>query len=129
MPLPIRPGDIIFTRQADPALVKERSLSTGTLKLDRDPEAVREMSRHGYLNGIDLESRQELNAILDEVKGSTSDKAQRIEMLKTRLETLEQDPKNASVARYLKSEMVHLMNVYGVKPREFTIDAGKIRTI
>lgn len=126
--LAIRPGDIIFTRQADPALVKERDPATGILRLDRDQNAVKEMARHGYINGVDSDKRQEFLAILDEVKGATEDPAQRIDLLKNRIEQLEQDPKNSRLSRYLRSEMAHLMNVYGVKPREFSIDGFKIRS-
>jgi hypothetical protein len=125
--LAIRPGDIIFTRQADPALVKEREPTTGVLRLDRDKDAVKEIARHGYINGIDPDKRQEFLAILDEVKGATEDPAQRIDLLKNRIELLEQDPKNSNLSRYLRSEMAHLMNVFGVKPREFSIDSFKLR--
>jgi hypothetical protein len=127
--LPIRPGDILFTRQAEPAIVKERNPKTGLLNLDREEGHVRDLARHGYINGIDLDKRHELYAILDEVKGHTDDPAKRIELLQSRLATLEQDPKNLSVSRYLRSEITHLMNSYGIKPREYSIDSSKIRSL
>lgn len=128
MPLSVRPGDVLFLRGGEPSVVTGFDKMAGKIRAAQDERSVTDHIRHGYINGLSEGNRQEFMAILDQVKGTTEDPTERIQLLRTRLDTLEQDPKQQSLARYLRSEMTHMMAAYGVKPREFTIDEERVRS-
>ena len=123
----IRPGDVAFIRSGIPATVKERNETTGQLKLESDLKVVQHDMRHGYLNGLNPETRKQLYDILDEVKAANDDPAKRVEAMAKKLSELLEDPHNLTLARYLKAEMTHLMNTFGIKPREYSINESKAR--
>lgn len=124
----LRVGDTAFLRTGTPAVVKDRDPVNGKLKLEEDRVKVRDQTRHGYLNGIEPEGRAELYRILDEVKGETADDpAARVEKLQARLSELEADPTQHVLARYLRAEMVHVMNTHGIKPKEYVVDESIVR--
>jgi energy-coupling factor transporter ATP-binding protein EcfA2 len=123
----IRVGDAAFIRSGQPGLVRERNTANGALKLDTDLKAVQEDMRHGYLNGIDQEQRQALYDILDQVKGSTADPEERINMLRDKLAELEQNPQNYLLTRYVQAEMTHLMNTHSIRPRLYSVSEYKTR--
>lgn len=127
MPVSIRPGDAVFVRTGDPLLVKDRDKATGMTTLNRDPETVIHGTRHGYINGLEPEKREQLFAILDEVKSASVDPEERVSKLREVLGEIEQDPKNLGLARYVRAEMTHIMNSYGIKPREYLIHDSRIR--
>jgi len=123
-------GDAVFTRSGQPALVRDRSKTNGQLVVDTELPAVKEGMRHGYLNGLDPTLRDELYQVLDEVRGASedlTDPRERVEALKLKVEELEKDPTRQQLTRYVKAEMVHLMNTHGIKPREFTIPETKAK--
>ncbi len=127
MPVSIRPGDAVFVRTGDPLLVKDRDKNTGVATLERDPETVINGTRHGYLNGLEADKRQQLYEILDEVKGSSEDPEERVMKLREVLQEMELDPRNQNLARYVRAEMTHIMNSFGLKPREYSIHESRIR--
>lgn len=123
----IRIGDAVFLRSGQPAIVKDRLKSSGELILENEPKAVQQAFRHGYVNGMTPETRASLNEILDRIKGENKDPAERVTAMQTKLNEIEQDPRNRDLARYLRSEMMHLMNTYSIKPREFKLDEINVR--
>lgn len=124
----LRIGDAAFLRTGTPAVVKDREPVTGKLKLEEDRVKVHEATRHGYLNGIEPDKRAEFYKILDEVKADTvDDPATRVEKLQTRVSELEADPTQRVLARYLRAEMVHIMNSHGLKPKEYVVDESIVR--
>lgn len=123
----IRVGDAVFIRSGIPTTVKDRDGLTGKLSLEADPEKVKEDHRHGYVNGMTVETRRDLYAILDQVKAESADPAERIEKMRLKLEELDQDPRNLHLSRYLKAEMVHIMNTHNIRPREYTMFENKVR--
>lgn len=123
----IRVGDNAFIRGGLPSTVKGRDPLNGKLNLELDPAIVKEDTRHGYLNGLNQETRDELYQILDQVKADTTDPGERIEKMRLKLDELDQDPRNLNLSRYLKAEMVHIMNTYNIRPREYTMYESKVR--
>ncbi|MBM4252658.1 MAG: hypothetical protein FJ146_11855 [Deltaproteobacteria bacterium] len=123
----IRIGDAVFLRSGQPAVVKDRLPSSGELILEKDQKAVQQAFRHGYINGMSADTRATLNEILDRIKGETKEPAERIAAMQTKLTELDQDPRNRDLSRYLRSEMMHLMNTYNIKPREFKLDEINVR--
>jgi hypothetical protein len=123
----IRPGDAVFLRSGEPGIVKDRNEITGKLKVDSDLQRVKQDMRHGFINGLTPEQREVFNTILDEVKGSTEDPGERVTILNAKVKELEQDPKLFGLTRYVKAEMVHIMNSNNIKPREYSVQEAKLR--
>lgn len=123
----IRPGDTVFVRSGDPLTVLDRDLATGLTKLDREPENIKQNTRHGYINGLSPENRKVFNEILDEVKSNTEIPEERVQKIRDHLTELDKDPRQMVLARYLRSEMIHIMNSNGLKPKEFTIHDSRVR--
>lgn len=121
-----RVGDAVFLSQGMPAVTVGRDTNKGTVVLDRDQNAVRQSTRHGYINGIAPERREEFLGILDEVK-KHEDPATRIDELQKRIEMLQEDPKNMQFVKYLESERNHMINVSGHTPRLYTTQEHKLR--
>jgi hypothetical protein len=123
----IRNGDAVFLRSGEPGIVKDRSQATGKLTVDTDNETVKREMRHGYLNGLSDTQRVELITILDDVKTTTEDPTERITALESKVRELENDPRQIGLSKYVKAEMVHIMNSHGIKPREYSVQETKIR--
>jgi|LauGreDrversion4_2_1035121.scaffolds.fasta_scaffold05905_5 hypothetical protein len=123
----IRIGDAVFLRSGQPAIVKDRLPSSGELVLENDQKAVQQAFRHGYINGMNPETRASLTEILDRIKDESKDPAERVTAMQAKLTELDQDPRNRDLSRYLRSEMMHLMNTYNIKPREFKLDDINVR--
>lgn len=124
----IRIGDAAFLRAGQPGVVREHHPVTREVKLETNFSAVQRDMRHGYLNGLDQSQRQALYEILDQVKNTTTDPAEQINLLRDKVSELEQNPQNHVLTRYAKAEMYHLMNTFEVKPRLFGVSEYKIRT-
>ena len=123
----IRIGDAVFLRSGLPAAVKDRDPATGQLVLQSEPNAVREQMRHGYINGMSQETRSSLYDILDRIKEKTEDPRERVAEMQLKLNELDQDPHNRDLSRYLRAEMLHLMNTFDIKPREFKLEEFNVR--
>ena len=121
-----RVGDTVFTQSAAPATIIARDEHVGIAKYDKDFNAFQVSARHGVLNGLEQESREQFNAIMDEVT-QNKDNELRVETLRNKIEELSLDPKNFRLTQYLDGEVKHLMNVKGVKPRFFSIDESKAK--
>ena len=123
----IRVGDVVFVGSGNPALVKDRDHITGQLRLEPGKAKTHDEMRHGYINGLSQDTRQSFNEILDEVKQGTEDPGERAEQLRLKIDELEQDPRNFLLARYLRAEMVHIMNTFNIKPKEYIVHESKAR--
>ena len=123
----IRVGDTVFVRGGIPATVKGRDDKRATLTLEGDLPSVQQNSRNGYINGLTPETRTQVNEILDAVKAETDDPTERTEVLRSKVAELETDPRQQSLAKYLRAEMLHIMNTYGIRPKEYVVNEGKIR--
>jgi hypothetical protein len=123
----IRIGDAVFMRNGIAAVVQDRNPTSGELKLDSEPRVVQHEMRHGYLNGIDPASRANLYKILDDIKAQSDDPEQRVAQMQHKLNELEKDPHNFVLTKYLRSEMMHIINIFGVKPREYTVNEVNVR--
>lgn len=123
----IRNGDAVFLRNGEPGIVKDRNPADGKLTIDTNNETVKREMRHGYLNGLTDNQRVELNTILDTVKTTTEDPTERITALESKVRELESDPRQIGISKYVKAEMVHMMNSHGIKPKEYSVQENKIR--
>ena len=123
----IRVGDSVFIRNGQTGIVKARNDASGTLTLDTDLKTVQQETRNGFLNGMTPETREEFNKILDGVKGGTEEPKERVEALQKILGEIEEDPTRHALAGYVRSEMLHIMNTHGIKPRQFSMHESKAR--
>ena len=121
-----RVGDVAFMRDGSPSIVKGRDKDTAKLSVDRDLKSAQKDMRHGYINGLKPETREQLNRILDEAK-DLEEPRERTESLQKELIEIQKDPRNHVLAKYLRAEMLHIMNTHGIRPRQFSIDASKVR--
>ncbi|MCX6117027.1 MAG: hypothetical protein NT027_05775 [Proteobacteria bacterium] len=121
-----RIGDSVFLSQGQPSLVIGRDPAKGTVILDREQDAIRDNARHGYLNGIAPERREEFLNLMDEIK-SHPEATQRIDRLQAKIDELAVDPKNMQFVRYLEGEKNHLINMSGYRPRMYTAEEFKLR--
>ncbi len=123
----IRIGDTAFIRNGTPAVVKNRDEFSGLLTLDAELGEVQAATRHGFVNGLSPEDREAFDSLLDVVKSDTMDANDRVETLKLRLAEIESDPTRHLLAKYVRAEMMHIMNSNGIKPREYSIHESKAR--
>jgi hypothetical protein len=123
----VRIGDGIFVSGGVAAVVRERDPISGRLTVERETKAVQHDLRHGFINGLSVEERQQFDAVLDDIKGDSTAPAERVAALRAKLDELEQDPHNLKLTQYLKSEMLHLMNTFNIKPKTYTVFETKVR--
>jgi hypothetical protein len=121
-----RVGDTVFLSHGTAAEVIGRDPGKGTVVLDRETAAVRHNTRHGYLNGIAPERREEFLSIMDAVK-EFSEPKKRVEELQKRIDALLSDPRNMMFVKYLESERNHIINTSGYMPRFYGTDDAKLR--
>ena len=119
-------GDSVFLQDGRPGLLVAENKGSDSVTVDPSKSRIKEAHRHGYINGLNMETRKEFDEILDEVKEIKGSK-ERIEELQGRIDTLSKDPKNMVLTRYLTAEMAHIMNMSGVRPKTFEVDAFKLR--
>jgi hypothetical protein len=119
-------GDTLFTQNASPATVVGHDPNKSTVTYDRDFNAFQVNTRHGLINGMAPDARQQFQKIMDEVFAN-QDNDQRVEMLQSKIEELKVDPRNFKMVQYLDGECRHLMNVKGVRPRYYTTEEFKVR--
>ena len=117
----------MFLRSGLPAVVNGRESQSGRLDLLADPERVQNETRHGFLNGLSREARSNLYEILDRIKESTDDPAERIGQMQAKLDELEKDPHQRDLTHYLRAEILHVMNTYDIRPREFKLEDVNVR--
>jgi hypothetical protein len=120
----LRIGDSVFSRDGMPATVINRDDKSAKLELSNEKEKLNEATRHGYINGLTETTRGEFNSIMDSFKDIEDPKERTVEM-RTQLTELEKDPRKHRIAKYVRAEMLHVMNTYGIKPTNFTVDTAR----
>ncbi|MBI2601952.1 MAG: hypothetical protein HYW48_02755 [Deltaproteobacteria bacterium] len=121
--MPAKVGDPIFNSQGFPHVLKGKEEESAKFIAEADPEKVQEATRHGYIKGLQPEMRETFNKVMDKVK-STEDPREKLAFLQEQIASLETKShikENQILARYLKSELFHVMQVYHVEPRTFEI--------
>jgi hypothetical protein len=118
--LRIQQGDIVFDTKGRAGVVVGRNADTGDINLQTKGEQFEQARRRGLINGLKPEDRQKYNEVIDTVQG-IEDPHERIRALREKIDTISQDPRNHAVARYLEGQLVHTMEIKGIKPTDFTI--------
>ena len=122
----MRIGDAAFRGNGMPGIVENKD-EQGNLQIDTDQKRVRQQFRHGYLNGMPSQDRQQFNEILDTVR-QTDDPKEKLNLLSTKMAELNEEPaKNRNLLQYLNSEMWHVMQTYNVHPKEYKIQSRDAR--
>lgn len=111
-------GDVVFSGRGGPQLVEARDPTNGKVTVNANAKDVDRSHRHGYLNGLEPEHREQFNEVMDEVR-LARDPKERVEILQRRILSLPQDSTGRVVAKYLSAEMVHIMNSHGVTPDRY----------
>jgi len=122
----LRIGDAVFLPDGRPGVLVSENKQRDAVSVVTDKKVVSDAHRHGYLNGVKPDVRNELYEILDRVK-EIPEPEKRIDELRSKIEELSIDPKNMVLTRYLTAEMAHIMNMAGVRPRVFEVDSFKLR--
>ena len=122
----IRTGDVVFDRAGQPAAVTNRSDVKGTVELNKDRADVRKKVRHGYINGIEGKERQEMLSILDQAKEQASPE-ERVAFIGAKVSLIEKDPTQQKLASYLRSQMMHIMHSYNIKPKKYVLQEAQTR--
>jgi len=120
-----RVGDVVFMPSGRPAVVTESDRHSGKLVTTDDPAVVREKHRHGYINGLDVEQRNQFAAFLDRIK-TIPEPEKRVEELQGRIKELSGDPSQHRLMKYLTAEMAHIMHTSGIRPKVYEIDVDKV---
>jgi hypothetical protein len=122
----MRVGDSIFLPRGDIAVITEHDKNQGTFKMSADPGVAKANSRHGYINGMSPEQRQDLMTLMDRVK-EIEDPKERVSEMRKKLEELRADPRQWQMSRYVESEMAHMMNMFNIKPTTYTAELGLLK--
>ncbi len=121
----LRIGDSVFSRDGKPAVVIDRDEASAKLKLSTKKSETNNSTRHGYINGLSEVNRESFNSIMDDFK-EIEDPKERATEMRSKLTELEADPRNHRIAKYVRSELMHLMNTYRIKPTNFTVDSARV---
>ena len=122
----MRVGDTVFLPRGQTAVITEQDKNLDSFKLSADPAVSKANSRHGYINGMSPEQRQDLMALMDRVK-DIEDPKERVGEMRKKLEELRADPRQWQMARYVESEMAHMMNMFNIKPTTYTTELGLLK--
>ena len=114
------PGDMIFTRDGRPGLITGRR-DTGHVIFETRGEKLDKARKHGLVNGLKVEERQEFDAIIKEARQEELPE-NRLQKLQQKVEEMGVDPKKWALKRYLSGEMSYIMSSEGVHPQNYEID-------
>ncbi|MEZ4741706.1 MAG: hypothetical protein R3B45_04545 [Bdellovibrionota bacterium] len=115
-----RVGDAVFARRGEPAVVVERDKVRDRLSVDASKQAVEKNHRHGYINGLQQHERDEFLSVMDKI-AEIEDPKEKMDALNQRITQAKSDPKQLHLISYLESELFHVMNTYGIHPKQYTI--------
>jgi len=122
----LRVGDTMFLPRGETAVITDFDRNSNSFKVSAEPGLNKESRRHGYINGISKEDRSSLMNLLDRVQ-EIDDPKERIGELRKKLDELSADPHQWQMARYVESEMAHMMNMFGIKPTTYTAELGMLK--
>ncbi len=118
-------GDPIFDTQGRPGIVKDFQQDKTQLVINKETDSVKKSLRHGYLSGIS--NRELFNNIMDKISGEENPET-KLKMLQAKIDELEADvsKENAQLLPYLKAEVSHIINIYNIKPKTYTIPSYQL---
>lgn len=122
----LRVGDTMFLPRGETAVITDFDRNSNSFKVSAEPGLNKESRRHGYINGISQEDRSNLMNLMDRVR-EIDDPKERIGELRKKLDELSTDPHQWQMARYVESEMAHMMNMFGIKPTTYTTELGLLK--
>lgn len=122
----LRVGDTMFLPRGETAVITDFDRNSNSFKVSAEAGLNKESRRHGYINGISKEDRSSLMNLLDRVQ-QIDDPKERIGELRKKLDELSTDPHQWQMARYVESEMAHMMNMFGIKPTTYTAELGTLK--
>ena len=119
-------GDPVFTNAGKPGVVRSTDNVKEEMTIDTDESSVAEQFRHGYLRGMAPEVRQGFNELMDEVDATPAD-AEKMDILQKKIAEYEnhQSEGKRRMAKYLKAELMHIMNSGGTTPRYYQIPLNR----
>lgn len=123
----ITSGDTVFNRSGSVLTVGKVNPQSGKAELSSAKGDPEKPLRHGIVNGLSPDQRNSFNEILDKVR-QEPDLRQRIDVLQKAIEDVEAVQTEPHLAKYLKAEMVHLMNSSGYTPQNYSIEIANVKT-
>jgi hypothetical protein len=118
-------GDSAFQSNGRVSIIRNIDPISGQLELDQSREATTTELRHGYLNGLSEDERKVFNDTLDAVRGSEQTE-EKVKMMSESIESLRQDPKNYRIVQYLQSQMSHIIQSEGYRPKIYSVPASSV---
>lgn len=113
-------GDVLFSRNADPVVVRSQEPGSNKVVLDDDRNLVREKTRFGVKNGLPEAAKEAFNTILSEV--NNADAKREIDDLHSRINDLREAGGNQRLIRYLEAELTHRMLKENYHPKNYGSD-------
>lgn len=114
----LKVGSATFNINGVPGIVKNMDEERKEYTVDTDPNEVRKIHRHGYINGLSMDERAVFNKAVDEIS-EIQDPREKIEKMQKMVEDSRLDSKNIRMTRYLESELFHQMQILNFSPRYF----------
>lgn len=99
----IRPNDILWTRNGDPARVDKIDERTGDVVLDQDFKTIQNANTNGIKNGLTVSQRDAYKSVLTSAKNS--DKKMEIQELYKKIRSLKEGNADQRVIKYLENEL------------------------
>jgi hypothetical protein len=123
----MRIGDPVYDAKGMPGVVVGERALDHTLQVNSDASDVRQAMRHGYIKGLDNQSREVFNAILDDVEALELP-AQKVALLQQRIDEVGSvlSPRALQLQGYLKAQLSHVMNSNSYHPRHYVADATRL---
>jgi hypothetical protein len=115
-----RVGDSIFNVHGQPGVIKEHRRDTGEYIVDNKTMVKEGPRKFGYINGLSEPDRKSFQDIMEKVHGM-SDPKERVQELKTLVDSMLGDPQRIHLHRYLQAELAHIMHSYGIKQNVYSI--------
>jgi hypothetical protein len=114
-------GDSVFNRFGQPGVVSQRDSSKGMVTIETKGPQIDDVQKRGYINGLSEGERMRFNSVVDRVR-TIEDPVKRVMELQRTIDGIKADPTQATVVKYLESELAHTMISYKIKPREYVTD-------
>lgn len=114
-------GDSVFNRFGQPGVVSQRDSLKGTVTIETKGPQIDDVQKRGYINGLSEGERMRFNSVVDRVR-TIEDPVKRVMELQRLIDGIKTDPTQATVVKYLESELAHTMISYKIKPREYVTD-------
>ncbi len=117
-------GDIVFARAGKPSVVVGYDEQTERANLNDDLGLVQEIAANGVRNGIELESRDSYNSIIDGIRNK--DKRKEIEELYKKISEMRARGADPRMMRYLEGELQYRMSREKYQPPQVSVPEHSI---